>query len=223
MTDVSSGPAPQQGVRQLVSLREQLGAAPEPDFELTVPQGWQRVATDEGGEQMLERRLRERMMAAGRPDLMAGLRRLLKESFEQMRESGAVATFMPLDPDGRGYVEAPTSISAVLRTGTPEEPLDRYVQQAIRQFRAEPLFGDLRTLRFETELEQEVDGTTIVASSTHYITPMPGTRRRRALELVATYGRPPGVARSSDTAQAMHGLFDICASTLRWVPPRGLA
>ncbi|MGM1028804.1 MAG: protein TPRXL [Actinomycetota bacterium] len=202
-----------------ISLREELGASAELEFELRVPDGWERFSTDEAAEALLQDRLRSRMMQTGRPDLMVGLRRMLTESFEQMRQGGAAAVFMPMDPEGRGYVETPTTIMAVLRKAEPGATLDDYVTHAIRTYGAEPLFGDLRTIRFETETERELDGETIVVSSTHYVTPMPGSRRARALELVATYGRPSGLPRSSDVASALHALFDVCASTVRWVRP----
>lgn len=208
------------GDTEHVSLRELLGAAPEPDFELTVPKGWERVSVDEAGESMLTRRLKQRSMQTGRPELQVLVGRMLRESFEGMRSNGAVAAFMPVSQVEDGLY-LPASIIAVIRRSTPDSPLDAYAQQAIRQYAAQPLFGDLRTLRFETESEQEVDGQPIVISSSHYLTPMPGTRRKTALELMATYGRPVNVSRDAERIVAIHGLFDICASTLRWVPPRG--
>lgn len=199
-----------------VSLREALGAMPMPGFELALPSGWGRISADEDGQAELERRVRERMMQTGRPDLMAGLRALLRESMGSMREHGAVAVFLPLDPDGAGQTGTATSITACLRTGTPDAPLDEYVQQAIRRFDAKPFFDDLRTLRFETESTRDLDGVTATISTTHYITPVPGTRRQRALELLATYGRPESMARDDERIELLHAMFDLCASTLRW-------
>lgn len=199
-----------------VSLREELGAMPMPRFELTLPNGWGRIRADEGGQAELERRVRDRMMQTGRPDLMAGLRAMLRESMGSMREHGAVAVFLPLDPGGAGQTGAATSITACLRTGTPDATLDEYVQQAIGRFDAKPLLDDMRTLRFETEATRDLEGVAAVISTTHYITPVPGTRRQQALELLATYGRPESMARDDERIELLHTMFDLCASTLRW-------
>ncbi|WP_347754542.1 hypothetical protein [Agrococcus sp. ProA11] len=216
MARESETATPQGATIERVSLREELGAMPMPSFELALPTGWGRIATDEGGQADLERRVSERMMRTGRPDLMAGLRAVLRESMTSMRDHGAVAVFLPLDPDGAGQTGTPTSITAFLRTGTPEAPLDEYVQQAIRRFEAQPFFDDLRTLRFETESSRDLDGVTAIISTTHYITPVPGTRRQRALELLATYGRPESMPRDDERVELLHAMFDLCASTLRW-------
>lgn len=213
-------PRPQEARRERVSLRAELGAAAEPDFALTLPRGWARTAVDEAAEAMLAKQLRQRMMQAGRPDIEVAVRRMLRESFAAMRGNGAVAAFMPLDSSGDGLF-VPASIIAVIRRGTAESPIDAYAQFAIRQYGAEPLMGDTRTMRFETESEQEVEGEQVVISTTHYLTPVPGTRRRRALELMATYGRPQHLSREAENPRALHALFDMCASTLRWVRPEG--
>lgn len=219
-TQVSGTHGSPQGAPQQVSLRDALGAAPQPDFELVVPRGWQRMGTDAAGQSELGELLQARLMRAGRPDLHVGLKRMMNESFDQMRSSGAVAVFMPLDPDGKGQIGVATSITAVVRKSAPEASLDEYVGHVIRQYDAAPLFDDMRTLRFETEMEQELDGKTVLVVSVHYITPVPGSRRRRALELIATYGRSPQDSRTDDKWAALHAVFDLCASTLRWVPPK---
>lgn len=219
MTTDAGGPGPVDGVSERVSLREALGGGAMPEFELRVPSGWARIAADDAGQATLEQRLSAKMMQSGRPDLMAGLRSMLRESMASMREHGAVAVFMPMDESGLGQTGAPTSITAYLRKGTPDAPLDEYVQQVIRRFDAKPLLEDLRTLRFETESTRDLDGVTAVLSTTHYITPVPGTRRQRAIELLATYGRPESMPRDDERVDALHVLFDLCASTLRWKAP----
>lgn len=201
-----------------ISLRAALGAAPEPDFELSLPEGWERIATDEHGEGDLERRVSRRLMQASRPDLFVEARRLLQDGFAQMREQGAVAVFVPTHGTGKQQLPVPASITAVLRSAPPGETLDREVQQAIRMHDAKPLLGDLRTLRFEVESQREIGDAAITVATTHYITPVPGTRRRRALDLVAVVGRPVGMPADHPGAAAMRAVLDACASTVRWVP-----
>lgn len=207
------------GSDERVSLRDALGAAPLPDFALALPEGWGRVPTDGDGLALLEKRLSSRMMQANRMDLMIGFRSMLRESFASMREWGAVAVFLPLDPEGLGQTGTATSITAFLRKGEPDMSLDAYVQHAIQRFSAEPLYGDLRTVRFETETRKELDEQEVVLSTTHYVTPIPGTRRQRAVELLATYGRPASMPRDDERVVALHVLFDLCASSLRWAAP----
>lgn len=223
MTEQETTETAGSSASERISLREELGAPPDPEFELTLPRGWARVSVDEAGERMLNDRLRTRMMRTGRPDLQVALQRMLRDSFAGMRDNGAVATFMPMDSSDEKSLFVPASIIAVIRRSTPESPIDTYAQAAIRQYGAKPFMGDLRTLRFETESEQDIDGQPIVVSTSHYLTPVPGSRRQRALELMATYGRPEHLSRESANPQALHTLFDVCASTLRWVRPGGAA
>jgi hypothetical protein len=217
---VSAQAGAAEGTRERVSLREELGAGAPPEFTIAVPRGWERVPVDEGGRTQLEQRLSSRMMQVGRLDLMIELRRMLRENLSVMAEHGAVALFMPLDPDGLGQTGAPTSITAYLRKGEPGAELDDYARQVIQRFGAAPLYDDLRTLRFETESTRDVDGTPVVLSTTHYLTPMPGSRRRRAVELLATYGRPESMPRDDERVVGLHVLFDVCASSLRWTAGR---
>lgn len=200
------------------SLREALGARPDPEFELTLPRGWGAVTVDESGRSLLERRLQERMMQAGRPDLHVQLRSMLRDSFRTMESQGALVTYMALDPEGEGQFGA-TSMTAIMRRSTPDAPLDEYVQYAIRELGAHPLMGDLRTMRFVSEVRRDLGDEEAIATSVHYLTPVPGSRRQRALELQATFGRPASVPADHPTVVNLLAMFDACASTLRWTRP----
>ncbi|MER7797567.1 hypothetical protein [Microbacterium sp. NPDC096154] len=204
------------------SLREQLGAAPDPEFHLRLPAGWVRRTPDDASEAEMERLLRRRLMPINRPDLMAASRTLLRDSFRQMRDSRVVAMFLPLNDEELGYLPVPASMMAVIRQGTPEAPLDEYVEHLIRREGARPLFDDTRIMRCERETERDEGGQRIVMSGTSYVTPVPGTKRKRALEIVASYGRPVDVPRDNELIEAVHTLFDVTLSTLTWRRPRSV-
>ncbi|MTE24454.1 hypothetical protein [Microbacterium sp. ZXX196] len=202
-----------------MSLREELGARPDPEFELRLPDGWVRRSPDDTTEREFERAIRARAMAHGMPDMMATGGQLLRDAFSQMREHRVVAMFLPFNDDDRGYFPVPMSVLATVRHGRPDQTLDAYVRHLIAHEGGTPLLEDKRVVRVEREERQTHDGAEIVVATTLYVTPIPGTRRQRALELAATYGRPATLHRDDPQIETVHGLFDMMVSTLRWVPP----
>lgn len=207
-------------MRGLGSLREELGAAPEPEFEMRLPDGWVRRAPDADTEREFEQAMRRRAMKQSAPQMLVNGRRMLRESFAQMRDNRVVAMFMPFNDEDRGYFPVPMSVLATVRRGTPDQPLDAYVRHLIANEGGTPLLEDKRVVRVEREERQTHEGTTIVVASTVYVTPIPGTKRQRALEFVASYGRPEAMKRDDPQVVMVHGLFDMMISTLRWVPPK---
>jgi hypothetical protein len=201
-----------------VALRDELGAPPDPDFEMRLPDGWVRRTAAPETERELEQRLRRRLMEAQRPDLLAEANALLEDSFRQMRESRVIATFMALNDEEVGYLPLPAAMVVRIRSSAGNVNLDPYVRQLIQKEKAQPLFDDKRILRYERESTRDVSGQPLVQSSTCYLTPVPGSKRRRALEVVASYGRPVGMARDDERIELVHRLFDVTVSTLRWKP-----
>lgn len=101
----------------------------------------------------------------------------------------------------------------------PGQTLDDLVRGLIQQNDATPLLGDKRTLRFETERSVRVGTDTIISHSVVYMTPVPGSARKRALVLVAGFGRPVDMSSDADVIQATRFLLDACVSTLTWRVP----
>lgn len=199
------------------SLREQLGARPDPGFDMDLPPGWGRRDVDEETRATMERDLRARLMGAQRPDLYAQSRVMLADAFRAMEEQQAIAFFAPIEPSD-DMLMAPGSIIAAIRTGEGEATLDAAVRHAIREYGATPLLGDPRVVRFERERTQSMQGERLTMTSIVYLIPIPGSQRRRAVQLTATFARPADVPSDDEGARRLRALFDACVATFRWRP-----
>jgi hypothetical protein len=212
MTEATAEPSPTR-----VSLREQLGGAPDPDFALMLPPGWvRRDVTDEEQERMLSG-IRGRLLDAHRPDLYGRMRGLVREAFTQMRRVSTIAMFTAGDsaPDS-AYM--PASLTATVQHAEPGQNLDAYVRSAIVSDGATPLLGDKRFMRVERETSEALDGEQMLVTTVVYMTPVPGSDRRRALLLTLVILRPIDAPADDGPLVQMKTLFDLCASTLTWIP-----
>jgi hypothetical protein len=199
----------------LGDLRAELGARPVPDFDLELPPGWTRRAPDDSSRDEMLAVLKQRAMKAHKPELFAQAKVLLEESFADMQRNGVIAFFAASDP-GPDTLAIPASLNASVRTGTPDATLEETIATFVRDYGARPLFDDKRILRVERERDVRVGTDTLVHHSVVYLTPMPGTGRRRALQLVAGFAREPGTPSDAPAMEGYRTLFDVCVSTLRW-------
>lgn len=202
-----------------LTLREQLGGSRDPDFEVKLPLGWERLAPDDATRDRFDATLKQRLMEAQRPDAYAQLRTMLHESFKGMQQEGAIA-FYAATQDTEETLWMPGSMIASIRRPPPGATLDELVRHAIREYSATPLFGDKRFVRFEKEKTIKLEGSSIIQTSITYLTPIPGTGRRRGLQFNATFGRSVGVSGDEERIKAYRAAFDLIVSTLRWQPPR---
>lgn len=200
------------------SLREQLGGSPDPDFEVKLPSGWERLPPDETTRQRFDAALKKRLMEAHRPDVYAQARTMLQESFKAMQTEGAVALYAATQ-DAEDTLWLPGSIIASVRRPPTGGTLDDLVRHAIREYGAAPLFGDKRFVRFEREKKVDVENSAIIQTSIIYLTPIPGSGRRRGLQFNATFGRSVDVDENDSRISAYKATFDLIVSTLRWTPP----
>lgn len=184
------------------------------DFAMELPRGWSRFDID-GGREILLAGMKKRFLEAHRPDLFADAKATFDKAFEGMRKNGVFAFFAPASGAPESTV-IPASINASIRTGAPGSPLDKVVHDAIKRFGAKPLFGDPRTLRFERERLVELGGESVVNHSLVYLTPVPGTQRREALQLVAGFARTLDIEPDSPAMVATRALLDSCVATLSW-------
>jgi len=198
-----------------VTLREELGVKADPEFDLDLPPGWARHGLDDDTLTTMVARVKQRCLENHRPQLFVEMKMQLEQAFAAMRQAGVFAYFCPTDPEP-STLAIPASINASIRTAEPGQTLDDLVRSLIREHGATPLLGDKSTLRFETERTTRLGTATVVSHSAVYLTPVPGTQRRRALVLVAGFGRPVEVSADSDSMNAMRLLFDACAATLMW-------
>lgn len=197
------------------SLRELLGVARDPEFELKLLPGWERHRPDEADRQALISALRSRLMEAHRPDLQAYLKPQVDHAFASMAQQKVVAYFAATGATDKELF-IPGSMVASVRTAEHGARLDDYVSHAIREYGAQPLFGDKRFIRFERESTKALEGESIVATTIVYLTPIPGSRRRRALQLVATLARPSEMASTDIRFVGWRTALDLCVSTLKW-------
>ncbi|WP_159620946.1 protein TPRXL [Ruania rhizosphaerae] len=200
------------------SLRDELGVRKDPEFEMTLPPGWSRRAPDDETLEAMMVRMKQRLMDAHRPDLYGQLRTQLQQSFEDMRKNGVFAMFVP-DGDENETLFLPVSLNASIRRAEAGQTLDQVVSTLVRDYGATPLYADKRTIRCEQQQQVRLGGDTIVSHSVLYLTPVPGAKRQRALQLVAGYGRPVDVPEDEPGFRALRSLFDACAASVRWKAP----
>lgn len=202
-----------------MTLREQLGMSAEPDFEIDLPSGWERRDVGDDDRAALQSALRRKFLSIQRPDQYAAVQALVDGSYEAMTAAGAIAYYAATTGDAN-TLWIPGSIVVSTRTATAEITLDQMVTHAIREFGAEPLLGDKRFVRFERDEIVTVDEASVGLTTVEYLTPIPTTQRRRALQFTATVARPAEVGPDDEQVVASKQLYDACISTLRWVAAR---
>ncbi len=196
------------------SLRHQLGAPADPDFDLQLPEGWVRHDASAATEQAMLEAARRRLMDAHRPDLYAQLRAQVQESFASMRTMGAIAHFGPA-PGAPDWAFLPASLIATIRTPAPGVSLQEEMAQRIREG-ATDLHGDRRFVRFEREHDRTIGTERAKQVTVAYVTPVPGSRQARALQLTAVVTRGAEFPADDPALVAMLRLFDGCVASLRW-------
>ncbi|UFU03367.1 hypothetical protein LQF12_01780 [Ruania suaedae] len=200
------------------SLREDLGVQPDPEFELDLPAGWARHEPDDATLASMLASMRQRLMEAHRPDLYAQMRPMLEQAFADMRSGGVFAFFSATDP-GPHTLFLPTSLNASIMRPEAGRSLDDVARTLFRDHGATPLFEDKRMLRAEKEKTLRIGSDTLVNHSVVYLTPVPGSKRRRALQLVAGFARRPETPAEDPWVESMRALFDSLVTTLRWRRP----
>lgn len=199
---------------EVIDLRTELGASPDPRFELTLPPGWARFDNAPQLEDEFRARLKQRMMELHRPDLYVQADAMLKQAFAGLKEANATALFMGAGSDEDAWL--PASMIASTRTPSAQHSLDQLVAQMIRKYGARPVHGDPRWIRFEQDRKQSMQDQEFIITLISYLTPIPRSGRKRALELTVTIMRPADAPADDAPMQAMRALFDACVTTLRW-------
>lgn len=196
-------------------LREELGFHADPDFDLELPAGWSRGRPDQETLDQMLNVIKRRMMDAHRPDMYSQIRTLLSKAFDEMRRNGVFAYFAA-SSSAEDALYIPASMTASIRHADHGESLDALVSGLVRNHGATALRGDKRTVRVEREKTVRIEKTTIVNHYVSYLTPIPGANRRRALQLVASFGRDLELSSNSPGVSATRELFDACVATLSW-------
>lgn len=197
------------------SLRESLGVVPDPDFEMDLPPGWSRRAVDDETFDVMVSGLKRRLMQQHKPDVFTEVRRMLKKSFDDMRQAGGFAFFVATEQDP-ATLWMPASMVASVRRAEPGSSLDDLARNLIVNRGATPLMDDVRTLRYEQEKNIRLGAESVRSHSVTYLIPIPGSKRRRALQLDAGFGTPLTMPANDPYVLAAKFLFDSCVSSLRW-------
>lgn len=203
MTDTGSG-----------SLREQLGAPADPEFSLVLPPGWSRRDVSHETEESMLQAARKRLMQVHRPDLYGQLQSQLRQSFAQMRQVGTIAHFGP-DEDAPDAAFLPASLTASIVTPGTGRSLVEEVTDLIRGG-ATDLGGDRRFVRLERETHTSAGGQSAKQTTVAYLTPVPGSKQSRALQLTAVITRGAEFPDDDPALLTMKSLFDATVATLAW-------
>lgn len=199
------------------TLRAALGADRDPEFAMTLPEGWSRLDANDESRDLLLARLRERLMAAHRPDLWAAARASVLNAFEGLRRTGGIAVMMQL-ASGPDAPFVPASITAAVESGRDGGTLDELVAGLVSRG-ATPLGDDRRFIRLETREVRTEEAVRIGVTTVRYLTPVPGSHRRRALLLTAVMPHEPDTAGDDPLLAATRFTVDAHVATLRWLPP----
>ena len=206
------------------SLREELGGAAMPEFVLELPEGWERWDMNEENRQVWLRRARERFATMHRPDLNALANRLVNESFDAAKKANALAMFVPTE-ESESTLWVPASLVVAPVQSSGGGTLDSHVRALIARGGA-PLHGDKRFVCTYSERKVQIDGGELIHGTAEYLTPVPGTDRKRGLNFVASLPRSPKTPSDHESAVGLRLLFDAIVSSLQWhrpQPPREAA
>lgn len=202
-----------------LSLREELGGSSIPEFALELPDGWERWDMTEENRQAWLRRARERFSAMQRPDLNALANRLVNESFDAAKKANALAMFVPTqDSETTLWIPASLIVAPVQASGG--GTLDSHVLALIRERGGAPLLGDKRFVCTYSERKVQIDGGELIHGTAEYLTPIPGTDRKRGLNFVASLPRSTETPSDHESVAGLRLLFDAVVSTLRWRKPQ---
>lgn len=199
----------------MTSLEAELRGESLPEFSLTLPSGWQRnEPSDEVRDEMLAA-AKKRLMQAHRPDLYGQTTALVKRLFTEMRRVETVAFFAPAD-DAPDNSRLPATLTASVRRGQNGESLDDAIAGLIRREGATPLGGDKRFLRWEKDSVESLEGTRVSTTTIVYLTPVPDTGRKRALQFTLVITHSPDESGDAEFVSSLASLFDAHISTFSW-------
>lgn len=197
-------------------LRAELLGETLPDFTLALPPGWARHGVDERTRDEMLRDAKRRLMAAHRPDLFGQLNALTTQAFQQLESLETVAFFTP-GPETPEEWFLPVTLTASVRRGPDGATLDDTIAHVIRSSGATPLGDDKRFVRWQTTERRDVDGTGLDATTVAYLTPVPGTGRRRAIQLTLVITHDRSAPGDEEWLVRILATFDLFVSTFGWV------
>jgi hypothetical protein len=191
---------------------ELLGAAPT-SFRILLPPGWRQFGVDDASRAALESLVRDRLRPAGRPDLDAQLRAMVRRYWAGLQRTRAVALYLPTEQATE--VPLPMSIVASRFSAASGGSLEAELRSTVG---AEATRVELPTgavLRW-TSTGDRVDGDEAVRSLTiGHLFPVPGDDPRHGMMFVT------GIPHLADGGtevllEPLTYLADAIAETFRW-------
>jgi|SRR5690554_6144636 len=199
----------------MASLGAELRGETLPEFDLTLPAGWVRKEPSDDVRNEMLAGAKKRLMQAHRPDLYGQTNALINKLFAEMRRVETVAFFAP-GPGAPDEAYLPATLTASIRRGPNGQSLDDTIAGLIRREGAVALGDDKRFLRWQSESVEKMDGTRVATTTVVYLTPIPDTGRKRALQFTLVITHNPDEAGDDDFVAALAALFDAHLSTFSW-------
>lgn len=191
---------------------ELLGAAPT-SFRVLLPPGWRQFGIDDASRAALEALIRDRLKPAGRPDLDAQLRSMVRRYWDRLQRTRAVALYLPTEQATE--VPLPMSIVASRYSAAPGRSLEADLRATVgvEVTRVELPAGPV--LRWASTGDG-ADGDGGVGSLTiGHVFPVPGDDPRHGMMLLT--GIPHLADGGTDALlEPLTYLSDAIAETFRW-------
>lgn len=194
-------------------LREELMGEIPTSFRVLLPPGWRQFGVDDESRAALEALIRDRLKPAGRPDVDAQLRSMVRRYWARLKHTRAVALYMPTEQ--ATSVPLPMSIVASRYSAAVGRSLESDLRTSVG---AEVTRVDLPAgpvLRW-TSTSNRVDGDDAVRSLTiGHVFPVPGDDPRHGMMFVT--GIPHLANGETDLLlDPLTYLADAIAETFRW-------
>lgn len=187
-----------------------------PEFRMILPPGWLAHDTSVETTASLMRQVTRRLMPAHRVDLQGLLAGQVQTVMDRVRADGAIALVLP-GPDAAPALFAPASLLVSVRTAPKGATLDPFVVEVVQRRGGRPLDRDERFVRWVSRGTPSVDGERLGNYFVEYLTPVPGSDRRRALHFAFSLAHLPDVDPEQDErTRSWVALMDAHIATFSW-------
>lgn len=186
-----------------------------PPFRMLLPPGWQWYDLSAETEQSLVGAARRRLIDGGRPDLVAPLTEQVRDALRGLRSQEAFLYAVPGEGSPTWALGA-ASLMGLHRRATPYVTLDDIVEDAVRNLGGIAIGDQRRIVRWTDRRPVRTDEGDIISLLIHYLLPVPGTRRLRAIQWTASIAHDPELTMDDPRLLAWLELFDNHLATFAW-------
>lgn len=202
-----------------MSLKDELlgrTAGREPGFALVMPAGWEQFGPDARSESALLKLASARLRSQHRPDLYGQLQVQVRRAFSGLRAKDGVAIYLQTEaPD---ELVMPMSITASRVHAADGASLDGQVAALIRDHGATRFAGSGSMIRWEKDAVQSMGAEKAATHTIAYLTPIPGTERRVAIQLTTAIVHPVELDPEDRLVLGFSEISDAIVSTFQWGP-----